>query len=483
MIPEVEIRKQDGQTGVVRPGSEGICLVLAPTVDGPSIIQTATDADVIEDNNGEGLLTEAGAYQLGAGNPIILLGVTNPSESAEYSALVKEGAGSAVFTAGATDPLDDFDVSIIFPTGGTRGTPGIVYRVSIDGGDNYGPKTKLGTGTNIEIVDTASRPTGITVEIGAGTIATDTEVTFSTKAARMNAGDLADQLEKIRLSDLPWECLHIVGLEADDDAVSALELWFEARELEGDFRFFVVNTRMKGPSESEAAYLAVLDTMSDDLSSIRGVVCADGGDMTSAVRGLRNPRQTSWGLCRRLMSTAVSVDAAEVDLGPIDGFKITADNGDPKFHNEAKSPGLDDLRYTTFRTFKRRDGVFITNPRAISPAGSDYVYAQHIRTMNKACALSFDILEGMLSQGVLKNPSTGFISDADAERIDTTVNDRLNSELVLPKEVSAARFTLSRTDPITSNEGATFTGSVELVGLAYIKKFLIKARFVKTIGG
>jgi hypothetical protein len=152
------------------------------------------------------------------------------------------------------------------------------------------------------------------------------------------------------------------------------------------------------------------------------------------------------------------------------------------------TPTLDNQRLITLRSFIDRQGVFITNPNAIASAGSDFPFLQYIRVMNKACRRAFFLLEGLLSQGVQtvtdpNNANKQIISESDATHFEEVINTDLESRILRPREVSAIRFSIARDDDLTPNTGATLSSSLELVGLKYIKKFLVNTRFVRSIGG
>ncbi len=169
---------------------------------------------------------------------------------------------------------------------------------------------------------------------------------------------------------------------------------------------------------------------------------------------------------------------------PVEQFGITDDKGSTKHHDEFMNPGLDDLRLTTLCTRPGETGVFITNANLISPSGSDYVYLQHARTINRACEIAFGILAKALSIGVRKNPIPGpnnarYIAEGAALQIEMVANNAIRAELA--SQVDDIRFTLSRTDDISSNQGADVHGAIENVSLAYIKKFTVTAGFVKSL--
>ena len=100
---------------------------------------------------------------------------------------------------------------------------------------------------------------------------------------------------------------------------------------------------------------------------------------------------------------------------------------------------------------------------------------------NRACTITRSILTKRLSQGVLKDPATAHILEDEAGGLESLVNANLDREIVTPKHASAQRLVLSRTDDLSSNQGATITGDVQTVALAYVKGFEISFKFAKTI--
>lgn len=477
MLPQTVITKQDGQTGVVKQGVEGNLVIIAPSEKGVANSPGAyTRPDLAFVDYGYGFLAEMAAYNMSvARKPTVLIKPTTTTAAA-YSAFVAVGNGTSVIAAGGTPPFDDFEVILAFVLPGTQGVAGATYKYSLDNGDSYSGEIALGTATSIVIPGT-----NITITLGAGTFLANQTTTFTTTGAKMVDADLTASLEALRVSNLPWEWILVAGLDATQTTVSTLDLWLSQREAEGKFRGFTVNTRFKTQStgETEAAYLTAMTTAYASATSIRGIVSADGGDLVQILRGIRQRRITGLGISSRLMAVDISEDAAFVGRGPIVGYTIGDKRGNPKFHDEALYPNLDGIRLATLRTMDQQEGVYVTNPLLISPSGSDYVYAQHARIMNKASEITFQLLQQRLSKGVQKNPKTAFILEEDAQDIDSLVTQSLLASL--KGRVSAVQFTLSRSDDLSSNAGATVNGTLEVSALAYVKKWAINARFVRKI--
>lgn len=477
MLPSVSIQKADGNTGVVRPSAEGILAIIAPAQQGTANQPGAyARRDVAFAEFGQGRLVEDAAYVMSvAGKPVVLIRGTAGTAGA-LGTVTHTGAGTSVVTATGT-PLDDYDIEITITLGGTIATGPISLKYSIDGGKTYSGIISLGTANTFAVPNT-----GATLNFAAGTTLTGQKEAVKATGPRMTNANLVTALEALRTYGGAWDAILVSGLDATATELSTLDLWLAAREAEGKFKTAIVNSIPRDAlTQTEAQYAAAMTTAWGAASSTRVVVCADVGYLVSLIRGHRATRSVALGLAARGMKSDISTDAAFVADGPVAGYQIQDDRGNPKFHDEALFPTLDDLRLTTLRSIHGRQGAFITNPLLLSPSGSDYVFWQHARVMNKACGLTFEILTGRLSQGVRKDVATGFILEEDAQEIEGLVNAELDKQLVTPGRVSGARFVLSRTDDLSSNQGATLTGEVQVSALAYVKKFDIVSRFVKTI--
>lgn len=113
--------------------------------------------------------------QTGADSIFIRLPAT--AVAAFKSAVITVGGGTSVITVSGT-PLDGFDVQLIITTGGTVGTAGAFYKLSVDGGVTFSNPTALGVATTIALPGT-----GLTINLGSGTLITGEAVTFYTLPA------------------------------------------------------------------------------------------------------------------------------------------------------------------------------------------------------------------------------------------------------------------------------------------------------------
>lgn len=488
MLPNTQITKQDGNTGVVKPSTTGILAIIAPAEKGTQN-QAGTYARVADAlaKFGLGVLVEGAAYQMeNAKKPVLLIRAA-ASTAAAYGTLDDDGvAGTSAVTASATTPLDDYNLVFKVVHGGTIGVAGITYTYSLDGGATTSPVTALGTSTAaaflVPVVGTAS---GVSLDFAAGTLIAGDVVTVPTTGARMTNSDLVAALEALRVTKLPWDEVLVENCPAASTTIATLDGWLALLEARGIYKMGRLNTRFKGVAESEATFATAMATLVGAASpSIRVDVGCDAGDLPSPITGLVQPRPVALAAATRSLSFDIGVDPALVLNGPIPQFTIYDDTGNPKWHDENLFPGLDDLRLTTFRTIDGEDGIFITNANIFSQGGSDYVYDQHARTMNAACTITHRMLNKELSRGVRKQPPqpvTGkvYILEDDASAIEQFVNPALQREL--DGQVNGVACVLSRTDDLSSNGPNKVKASVEVEDFAYIKEFDVTAKFVRSI--
>ncbi len=487
MIPSVSIRKVDGGTGVVRPTDVGVGAIISTSESG-----TANQAELFLRDSaavasfGGGDLVECAAYAMPvSGNPVLLVKGTG-STPADYGA-VTPGAGNTgntVASAGGTDPIGDFSALITCTVAGTVGTPGIAYTFSLDDGRTTSSPRSLGSDTSILIPES-----GVTLDFTVATMAVGDTYSVSTIGPKNTNADLTDGLEALRRSRSPFEIVLYDG-PADAETVSTLDTWILAMEATGRFKTAICTARARlATGETEAQYKSYLEGLFADSSSLSVVVCADVGEVVSPLPGRGTTacvqaRPVGLAVFARALQIPIGEDPAYVARGPVSQFKISDERGGPKYHDEFFTPGLDDLRLTTLRSFDGRQGSYITNANLISPSGSDFVYLQHARTINRACEIGYEILGNALSRGIRKDPKSGpngerYIAEGAALQIEAVTNAAILAELT--GQVDGIRFVVSRTDDISSNQGATITAGIQDVSLAYIKRFAVTAGFVKAL--
>lgn len=486
MIPNVSVTKIAFNTGVVAPSPVGVGAIIAAGSTGTKNQAAGFARDDLMLAAMGVPISEFGSYMMQVGGNQVVAVESNASIAGAYGAITSTpGTGTSAVTAdGVSLPFDDYDVLITIVAGGTVGTAGITYTTSLDGGEDTSGVLALGTANSITIPGT-----GVKVNLGAGTLAAGATYQFFTSRPQPNNTDLTAALEALRQTRLPWEGVLIDAAYATG-TVGVVDTWLAGLEAKGQFHFAVLNTRHKTLpvplTETEAAYGTAMQNLTQNDASIRLCVGVDAADYTSTLSGVSQPRPTSMFLMARAMLIPVGEDPAFVGRGNLPGAGIADGSGNPRWHDEDLFPGLDNLRLVALRSFSPGgpQGVYINNANVLSPAGSDFVWLQHVRTANVACSIAWQILTGQLSIGVGKKPKdpvTGlvYILEQDAQKLEEMVNAGFATPL--KKQVAAVQFKLSRTDDLSSNSSSTVNGTIEVVALAYLKNFKVTQAFVKSI--
>ncbi len=320
MIPRVRIERQDGNTGVVRPGSTGILAIVAASADGDFNAPTMHNNTALAKTEFSwGPLTEiAGLVMPQTHNPALLVRA-DVSTPGAYGSFTQEG-GTGTASAGATEPYDAFDVLLTFavPTPGTItiGTTGASYTVSLDGGKTKSKAIALGTDDSILIVDT-----NVTVELAAGNIIDGETVAFKTTRPLSTNADLPASLEALRTTSSPFESV-LIDCEADDDTVGLVADWLLELNGAGKFPTAFLTCRPIGPTETETEYKDAMALLFAESACVDLVLCADEADMVSVFRGVRQARPAGVSVAARAMAIDIGTEPAFVELGPLPGVKM-----------------------------------------------------------------------------------------------------------------------------------------------------------------
>ena len=465
MLPSVSLNVLDGALGVMPPGLGDVMAVVGPANDGPFNTPAAFgQAKHVLSNFRGGPTVEAACYAIEhTGKPVVLVR-TGASAAGSYGQLDTTGFhGSASVTVDAsTHPDDEYEVVLVFPRGSNVGSSGITYRWSLDGGRTLSPELALGQAQSITLPEGG----GIKLDLGQGTVLAGDRLSFRTSPPQWSNEELSAAVSALRLTNLPWKVAEVIGA-LDPAAVATLGAELASMANIGKFRWAIGNTRGPNLSESPIAYQAALSAAFAASAEKRLALCAGYAKILSSVSRRTYRRPIALAVAARAIGVDAAIDLAELDLGPLPGVQIRDANQNPDEHDEAIFPGFDDARFTSLRTVEGYEGVYITNPRLLSPTGSDFVFIQHRRVMDIACEVVRATLMRRLSKPIRVSDKTGFILEEEAREIESGVNAALRTALLSKKRASAARFVISRTDNILST--FRLSGQAFIVPLGYPK--------------
>lgn len=475
MIPKVTNNKTDGNLGVTSD-TDRILAIIAPATTGdydtPTSVTQTNDAKTLF---GNGKLVKAALYLIGLGIPVLLIRA-NPATVGDYGTVDDAGVtGTATVAEGVTVPDDDYDVIVKIITGGALGTTGITYVFSLDGGVSWSDEQSLGTSLTL----TCSGGVSFALSSSASTLVANDTWSVTTTGPKIGTADLADSFAALKDYDGEWLRVLVVGCDADATMLAQGDAFAKSFWPDGKNPEVIMNTRARGAAETRATYQAAMAAIKAAVSTAEVNGCVDQCEMVIDGKRLREP--TAIAVAARLMLNDDSQDAAAKADGALPSVFLTTADGDKKYHDERKYPGLDALYFTTLRTWGGKPaspGVYVNNARVLTSSTSDYQFFQHTAIVNRVIETTFQKLEPRLSQGVLLNEN-GTIREDVATAIEDSVNAELRSIYSDPGRVSGILFRLSRVDNVLSTNKLSFSVGVQPLG--YVKFFEGKTGLVRAL--
>lgn len=470
--PAVPITELDGALGVLPPsGSKlfALCGVSsAGTANTPATYARVKD---LVNDFGYGPLVEAAALYIQLYSKPVLVVKTGNSVAASVSSVTAVATGTSVVTvASSPTPYDDYEFMLLIIAGGTVGTTGITYQISLDGGRTFSAVTALGTANSITIPGAG----GVTLSLGAGTFVAGDSYTARATAAMWNATEITAALTALGNTIASWELVEIVGA-LTSSTFDAVDLAVAGMQASGKPHAWIGATRVPNIAESESSYKTALDGIFSAKSTLFGMVCAGAAKITSAVSGRKYKRPTAFAIAAREANVTEEVDTANVNLGPLVGVAIRDSNGNVDEHDESVSPGLDDSRYTVLRTWDGLQGVYVNRPRMFSPSGSDFQLLPHRRVMSLGEIALRAFMIRRLNKPIRVNKATGFILESEALEIEFGARTAMADALLAKPKASEVVFALSRTDNILSTK--TLTGDARITPLGYPEQINLSIGF------
>lgn len=465
-LPNVTQSEQDHGLGVQATQTGKTCAVLGCTSSGTADTpQRFATIKALRTAYGDGPAVEAAALILNEGRQVLFCKLPS-STAGTVGTIIDTGVtGSSVITADGT-PIDTYAIKFVVVTGGTIGTAGIVFKVSLDGGRTYGPDIALGTATSYAVPHTLDGvASGVTLHFAAGTLVAGDVSTVPTVEPKWTSGDIATGMAALVASAQSWDFALLVGKASASEAGSwdtALVTTKTAHKNASG----ICSARPQTVGESESTWMAAIIADFASFVSTRAPVGAGELALTSPISGRQQLRPVAWAAARRCATQNLGQDIAEVASGPIEGGNLHDASGNLVGHDEQVTPGLEAARFITARSIPGLIGAYLGDSLLMSSVGSDFKYWQLREVMDKAARISYANLVLKLSAAVELNRTTGFILEREAVSIESSVSQALRDALV-PGAVTDARTTLSRTDNVLST--GTVTTSTRIIPRGYIK--------------
>lgn len=474
---DVELTILDGGGAVTVPGAS-VQVVIGTSSAGTAAQVVATRSiKTLIDTFGYGPLVEAASLVILAGGTVLAMKAATTTAGAATTVDDNDATGTSVVTVTGT-PYDSYQVEVLITTGGTRGTAGIKFQISLDAGRTYGPILSLGTATTYTIPQT-----GITLNFAAGTLVAGEYYTFSTTEPLWATGGVQACLNALQASQYAvtgWGSMHVVGACSGANA-STIQGYVNTLATGKIFTRAIVSARdaaiptaWGGAGETEAAWMTAVLADFAAVSAKRLCVTAGHYNMPSPIPNngvvYRLRRPLSWSLAARQVQIPPQRHAGRVKDGSLQEIVIDPTN-DPSdgfvYHDERLNPGFDGARFAAARTRIKKKGFFLANPKLMSDTGSVFTLLPLGNVMDIACGIVNEIGTEDINEDIRLNKN-GTIFENEALAIEQRMRQALNDNMVAKNMLSSVTVAVDRSNNVQS------TSEVNVAVTIYARGYILQ---------
>lgn len=377
-LKDVVVKVKDGGLGVSVERGQGVHVKIGvSTATKNKILALTSSADVaaIKEKLGVSPLSDAVMDSFQMGSSLIYCIPTEGTIEGIVGELKKTMQGqSEVSVIGS--PNSDYEV--VFEVIKSGAFNDATYKYSLDGGDNFTKEMTVPIDGEISLDST-----GLTLKFTEAVVTEDSlkagdRISFRADAPKMSNLEVLEAINVIKNSTLDFEYIHVVG-ESDTPLWAALAA--EADTLFSQFHkpvFFVCEAKKKAENESLDDYVQGLIEARGTVSSYRIQVVPARAEIAALDGRIKNVNGASMvaGLYSKARVSQSIGEVREFPLTPV--IKLLPEGIEDYIQT------LDEAKFVTFRRYIGLEGFYVTNARMFAPDGSDYQYAETVRTMNKA---------------------------------------------------------------------------------------------------
>jgi hypothetical protein len=459
-LPSVTITQADGALGLVGEKTEANTLLVGISTTGPTnAVYTYEGGDAIAQiitDFGYGPLVEAAAYHLSkSGAKVGLIrAVVNTAGTSTVPALT--GTSATLTLTGA--PSDNYDIKVLVTTSGTLS--GVKFKYSLDNANTYSGEIALNSATQYSPANT-----GLTLNFAAGNYYADDYWTSTALCGSYTSTELATALTSANQSTFDFSLVHVIGRPyGTNDATkcTAYQLIVAAADTALDtaastyYKYAravcdapTLTDSSAGDAAAEAAFVATDAPKAGASLGQNRILSAMGN-------GRYLKRSPAWQFIARARQVPVHKNPGHVALGSL-GADILTDSLelDASVRSSAHS-----ARFITMRTYRKKQGYFITDSPSMAANGSDYKNLERGRVIDKACGIAYAKLVDYINADIrvksaLTHPdepsNVGKIIEQEAQAIETVLDDAL-SAMVSAGNCPAVSAQVNRTTNIVTSE-------------------------------
>lgn len=397
-------------------------------VDTPTLCLTPTQ---VTTKFGQGPLVELALFIMNLVGGALILTRTTTATAGAAGSVTRAGSGGSPMTAAASGtPRDAYRIRLLVTRpGATLEAATAAVKVSVDGGQTYGPEQPVPTSGAVVIGDTGVTitftDTGDTLQLYAGNV-----YSCDCTAPVWDGTGLASALAALAIvgPTLSHDGVVVVG-DVDATSAAVVKASMTALIAASKPRWFLCNARDQdvAGSESVATWVGVLVGGSPGFAAFTANLMAIGAgfcDIDSVGVGGIWRRPVSWPLAARLAATPPQRHPGRVRDGALAGIRPGG-----LYHDlsAAALQVLDTRRFIGAQSLQGLDG-YVATDRTTAADGSDYINVMRVRVIVYAARIAMQRMVQEVNEERLVN-SDGTIDAAEADAIDAAVTSYLTHEL------------------------------------------------------
>jgi hypothetical protein len=460
----------DPGLGTVNPALSIPLVIGHSTLGTANVMKSYSSISLLLAEQGQGEAVEFAARILAlAGGPVRFMKTATSVAGSVGSVTVTRVSTSTGTLGFATTPNDNYEIQLIIVTTGTVGVG--VFKYSLDDGRTFSENITIPAGGTFAIPNTNLTAT---FTPGGGPVFFEAGDKFEADcvAPMWNATDIGAAVTAILADPLSWDFLVLAGKPATSAAAATIGAALDTHMT----TFANKNRWRRAIMDGGKDAVATIKTSWASTSSKRIAVCVGDVDVTSSkpFAGWGAPMMPSAIVfASRAAAALISEDLARGgSTNPLPGVLAIS-------HDEFQNETMDEAKFSTLRTWEGAEGFFIEGCRLKSPAGSDFEFWQHGRTMDAASKTTYEAQAPFHSNEFRTKPDKT-IDTRDALRVEKEVDSKLEAVLGravqntgpknasgTPGHVSDFAYRVSRTEPILTSK--TLATEVAIRPLGYAK--------------
>ena len=375
-LPDVRIKIKDGGLNSIASNGTGVHVKIGVSaLAEPGELIVISSVEMIKELLGDCPLATAVMDSMQAGTRLIYCIPTEGAIVGVKGEIQKTGTGLAAYVLEG-NPKNDYELVFKILQGGAPNEATYVY--SLDGGDTFSNEKTIPSDGIVGF-----EHTGLSIKFTAAATPADSFkpgdlYTFSTKAPTMSNSEVLAAVDTLKISNILYEFIHVVG-ESTESLWAALDI--EAEELFSEYFvpiYFVCEARKPNTNESLSSYVQSLIAARKTVNSYRLQVIASRAEVAALDGRIRDTNGAAI-VCGLYSRAKVSKSIGAVEEYQLKQIKKLLPAGIEKY-----TQLLDEAGFVTFRQYAGLTGYYVTNARMFAPEGSDYQYAETVRTANKA---------------------------------------------------------------------------------------------------